>query len=452
MYSLNKNKGFSLIEIMITLGISAGLAVLAAKLLSDQQFNQNHLKLMGEIDKYQSILQTKIKKQDFCKATFMGVNLPTGVSTEVNIPPILPVVSSDFSVTSTRLRNPLPTSRYAPLRDKVKELLVTYELNKSFFSNETITKSTHIFMTMDAAGNFRECGSILEDTKAESLKRMCDALGAVNAEWLNPADYPTLYTGTLSQADLLAQYPNGKCQLKDVRCPLGQAPIKIDSLGGLKCHPISTRYIDLGVKVDSTPKNCSGSDTFQIVESGGLFSISCSPTSLPPSCTPINGGWSAWTEPAWGLCASGTQSRTRTRTCNSPAPNACGAPCVGPSSDFQTQACGCTPSCSPVTANDICTGHSAGGDDDGCGGTCPVIVGINPNTCASDLCLCTPAPPASCYNNCFVAGYDCVYGEGPAAIPPHGVAIKKCPDTSPTYLYCGDTPLPPPDAYACPSP
>lgn len=448
-----KHFGFSLVEIMIALGVSAGVAVLAAKLLSDQQFNQNHLKMMNEIDKHQAIIQSTIKKPDVCNATFAGVTLPTGSSAEINVPQVIPVTAADFRVVSMILRNPLPTSQYSSMRDKVKELIVTYELSRSYFSNPIIQKSTHLFMTMDAAGQFRECGSVLEDVKAESLQKMCEALGSVNAEWLTPDDYPSMYTGTLSQADLLAQYPNGKCQLKDVRCPLGQAPFKIDSLGGLKCHPISSRFVDLNSKIDSTPKNCVGSDSIQIIESGGKFTLLCSPSGGGgPGCTPVNGGWSAWTNPLWGPCSGGVQSRTRTRTCTSPAPNACGAPCIGASSDLQTQGCGCTPSCPAAPANMICNGYSIGGDDDGCGGICPVVVGTNPNTCASGLCLCTPEPPASCQNNCFAAGYDCSYGEGPAAVPPHGVSIKKCPESGTTYLYCGDTPPPGPGAYMCLSP
>lgn len=272
-----KNNGFSLIEIMIALGVSAGVAVLAAKLLADQQFNQNHLKMMSDIDKHQAIIQSTIKKPEVCNATFAGVTLPTGSSAEISVPQVIPATAADFRVLSMVLRNPLPSSRYATMRDKVKELVVTYELNRPYFSNPLVQKSTHLFMTMDAAGLFIECGSILEDTKTESLQKMCEALGSVNAEWLTPADYPTMYTGALSQTDLLAQYPNGKCQLKDVRCPLGQAPFKIDSLGGLKCHPISSRFVDLGAKVDSTPKNCVGSDSIQIIESGGKFTLLCSP-------------------------------------------------------------------------------------------------------------------------------------------------------------------------------
>lgn len=405
-----KNNGFSLVEIMIALGVSAGVAVLAAKLLSDQQFNQNHLKMMSDIDKHQAIIQSTIKKPDVCNATFAGVTLPTGSSAEISVPQVIPATAADFRVLSMELRNPLPSSRYASMRDKVKELVVTYELNRPYFSNPLVQKSTHLFMTMDAAGLFKECGSILEDTKTESLQKMCEALGSVNAEWLTPVDYPTMYTGALSQTDLLAQYPNGKCQLKDVRCPLGQAPFKIDSLGGLKCHPISSRFVDLGVKVDSIPNNCVGSDSIQIIESGGKFTLLCSPSGGggPGGCTSDCSN-------APNVCTGTTFS------------DGCGGLCNGTKTGP-----GCmivTPPSCPADADCSDSSNVCSGDtfvDPVCGTTCNGTKNCGP----------------TCWSNCFAAGYDCVYGGDPAAILPHGVAIKKCPDTSPTYLYCGDTPHP----------
>lgn len=51
---------------------------------------------------------------------------------------------------------------------------------------------------------------------------------------------------------------------------------------------------------------------------------------------------------------------------------------------------GCTPSCPGASASDICSGYVIGGGDDGCGGTCPVVTGTNPNSCSSGQCLCTP--------------------------------------------------------------
>jgi hypothetical protein len=67
----------------------------------------------------------------------------------------------------------------------------------------------------------------------------------------------------------------------------------------------------------------------------------------PCTCTPINGGWSSWG--AWSNCSKscggGTQSQSR--SCTNPAPNVCGAGCLGASG--QSQSCNtqnCVTACS----------------------------------------------------------------------------------------------------------
>ncbi len=56
------------------------------------------------------------------------------------------------------------------------------------------------------------------------------------------------------------------------------------------------------------------------------------------NCCPVNGGWSDWS-----TCSASCGGGTQTRSCNNPTPNACGADCVGSSSQScNTQAC-CRP-------------------------------------------------------------------------------------------------------------
>ena len=101
-------------------------------------------------------------------------------------------------------------------------------------------------------------------------------------------------------------------------------------------------------------------------------------------CTPVDGGWSAWS--AWGACVGCNQ--TRTRTCTNPAPNTCGAACVG--SATESQVCGvvaggwsawgaCTVACGGGTQTRTCTNPSPV-----CGGaTC---VGSNTQACNTQCC------------------------------------------------------------------
>lgn len=293
-------KGFTLIEILVAVGISAGLALLAAKLISDQSLNQNFLRISSDIDKRHAVIQSSIKNTTVCNDTFSGIILPSTSTAEINIPKIFKSSTSsgtgaevviafpstpgtqDYVIESMILRNPIAGSTYYDMRESVKELVVTYEMKRKYFGDVQVQKPINIFMTMDpGTGAFRECGSVLADTKADSQKKMCDALGAVNAEWVEFSDYATAYpwlsAGEIST--MQTTYPNGKCKVKDLRCPIGEAAIKLDSLGGLVCHPVSSRLGDLSGKIDTAPKDCVGANTFQIMEVGGKFTIVCS---VPP--------------------------------------------------------------------------------------------------------------------------------------------------------------------------
>lgn len=76
------------------------------------------------------------------------------------------------------------------------------------------------------------------------------------------------------------------------------------------------------------------------------------------ACVPVNGGWSAWS--AWSSCSAscggGTQSRTR--TCTNPAPNSCGAACVG--SPSESQACNTQGCCNDVDYTNLALDGSRG--------------------------------------------------------------------------------------------
>jgi hypothetical protein len=103
-------------------------------------------------------------------------------------------------------------------------------------------------------------------------------------------------------------------------------------------------------------------------------------TNTPCTCTAINGGWSSWS--GWSgcsvSCGGGTQSRSR--SCNSPSPNVCGAACSGSTSQSQscnTQAC-CKGNGGPCSSDSDCCNGTCYGDADGDG-----YAGSGSKTCHS---------------------------------------------------------------------
>jgi len=65
--------------------------------------------------------------------------------------------------------------------------------------------------------------------------------------------------------------------------------------------------------------------------------------------TPVNGEWGNWSE--WGLCNYNSGLRTKTRSCDSPAPSNGGADCIG--SNSQTAICD-VEQCDPLVNNKDC--------------------------------------------------------------------------------------------------
>jgi len=97
-------------------------------------------------------------------------------------------------------------------------------------------------------------------------------------------------------------------------------------------------------------------------------------------CTPVNGGWSAWS-----ACSAPCGGGTQTRTCTNPPPSCGGATCSGPSS----RACNTQPCCTPNNGN-----LSAWG-------TC--TNGKQTRTCNGATCCplgCTPGSPGCTCGNC----------------------------------------------------
>ncbi len=93
--------------------------------------------------------------------------------------------------------------------------------------------------------------------------------------------------------------------------------------------------------------------------------IACTQGTSSQTCTgtaPVDGGWSGWS--GWSTCSlsCGTGTQTRTRACNNPTPNSCGAGCSGSTSE--TQNCN-TQSCTVIITGQVYTDYNGNGVKDG---------------------------------------------------------------------------------------
>jgi hypothetical protein len=295
------------------------------------------------------------------------------------------------------------------------------------FGGKATRKVIKLKIQRDVKTNlFESCYAVDEVENQNMVKDFCEGLGADN----NPA------TPNLFEWDATHQ----KCVLKDTQCPSGQIFTGFDSNGQRLCYAIQN-WMNFNDLIDSTATNCNLTTNsvvrFGIV--GKKVQIQCGETctnscdcaggsgmncesgvcvdrgAMGTGC--VNGTYGKGDASCRFICDGGMWSCGM----SPPGPPICGAP-------------SCKPTCPSTPASAICTGYSIGGDNDGCGGTCPMVKGTNPNTCASGLCLCTPPGSLANGTKCEFAGdghsppcFDC--------INPYTVSSQRCCPSGHNYIY-----------------
>ena len=185
-------------------------------------------------------------------------------------------------------------------------------------------------------------------------------------------------------------YPNQKTYL---------TMIKSGNVGIGTTSPTGRLDIAGGLKVANDTDACNATKAGTIRWTGSNLEGCNGSSWISLTCTPINGGWSGWS--GWSSCSvscgGGTQSRTR--TCNSPSPNNCGAACSGSTTESQscnTQSCctpstscggwsGCSVTCGSGTQTRSCNngcGGSTWTETQGCSPGCPTC-----KTCSGNQCV-----------------------------------------------------------------
>lgn len=383
-------KGMTLPEVMIALAIMSGIGLVTAKLMGDQAARQNQIKMSAEVNTFTATLQNFLSDSSQCKLMFKNKVLTPGSDFTLGTPGTLDnsllvfgpsgktiLAEKDYGMFSLADQSvKLKESTYggnqaitANPDGSIKAATGVYDLNITFTpkvksslftSNPSITKSIPIVLSFTTTGGTNPrtitgCGPVIQDSNVTAKKTLCDSLGGY-AQWDSAA---------------------GECKLQEIKCPYGQAMIKMTSLGSKICAPIANQ-VDLSSIFNMSPVSCSGTGNISIsisqnngkfslscVKTGGVSNVNCvgswsscvggfktytvttpkqgSGTSCPnvtgdtqscSTCTPVNGGWTAWS--AYSACVSGSQ--TRYRTCTNPIPSCGGSACIGLSS--QTAVCG----------------------------------------------------------------------------------------------------------------
>jgi|GEM_PF-5051602 len=392
---LNSQLGFSIMELMVGVGIAGGVALVGSQLMSDHVSHKKHLEDKSEINRITQTVKYALADRESCSR-----NLNAFLESETFSTPqsISSLVNSKGSVVVSA---PSPQGSYSlesiniirnANNQKVLDFVLTFDWGKRKFNNDNranpadaskIVKRVSVFagFDRDLESPAWRCGEIMADDRDALKQELCEALGEI-AEWDDDLD---------------------RCRIKEIECGPNQVPVMMTSLGSYDCRPTMST-INPNDLINTNVVPCGEGATAQISVVGNRYTITCSGTPTtppPPACTPSN-----WLVGPWETCTSGG-SQTRSVTC---ANTTCG--CVAPT-PASTQSC--TPPCVPSAWSYGSWGACSGGTQ------------TRTALCGNIACGCTGSPVTT--QSCFTPP--------PACCPRTGAMVNNCSVDCPSSPYLG---------------
>jgi prepilin-type N-terminal cleavage/methylation domain-containing protein len=241
------SKGFSLPEIMISLGLLGGISLVTMKLVEEQQKNQALIKARAEVGKVISLLKNTINEGENCRSMLAGRTLnSSGVSVPSLQIPLKGAPGSFKQILAASTTYPgfrtdtivlIEPSGAAPgtaelrIRFKLKNRemkkwswnLATTSPGDTFFQEEI-----PLLVSRNGANQITDCGSVVSAVNVTAREKFCRSLGTA-AIW-----------NSVTQT----------CAFNDLRCPYGTVLTRLTNMGTLQCDPIKNK-IDLNVLFDT---------------------------------------------------------------------------------------------------------------------------------------------------------------------------------------------------------
>lgn len=283
--SVKNQKGFSLPEIMVALGLMGGISLVTMKLVQESSNNEVILKSKAEIQKTTALIKGVLNDPEACRK-MLNQNVVSSIPTNIIKPADVPNLNFDGTPNPNglyqRLRDNsfkrllVPDTKYIGFRTgaitiappisgtpNVADLVIDFRVERkaNMFSdgndsNDLIISQRIPFIyagTPSGANTIiSDCGPVLSESNETAKQKLCASLGQM-AEWDS-----TLKT----------------CRFQTKKCPFGQAMIKVGSNGDPVCRNID-EMLDANQLIDVTPCQ-STSGRYKIgVNGSGKLKINC---------------------------------------------------------------------------------------------------------------------------------------------------------------------------------
>lgn len=278
------NKGFSLPEIMIAMGLLAGISLVTMKVLDNQAENEGRLKSSSEIQKTVALLKVLLNNPETCRHMLLGQPLSPNLNgvTDIIRPASVPTteqpglyqrIKNHSTGTFTYKEILALNSNYGRFRiggagsiQLVKvtdsnsnidaiDLLIRFrrETNAILFrdssnTNDKVTiQRIPLMVTFDGANRITDCGLVVSDSNIAARKKLCDSMGAL-AQWV----------GT----------PTNRCYFRPSQCGPGEVPEMQNKLGtqSLNCVPVENQFNVLDLFDTAYPGCVSATGEYRLAE------------------------------------------------------------------------------------------------------------------------------------------------------------------------------------------
>jgi len=488
MKFLTNQKGLSLVQLGVALGISGLLSVVMLKQTTNTQKSNKKFEQVNDINMFTSDIAIKLSSKQSCEATLKGkvfsANTPTSIDEiKMRLPTGIEniILKTGNKYIGDKLQ--IDDIKVVAIDEENFELLITYTNLSIKEGYNKIIKSIQVPVVTTLAGtNYTVTDCFYSNTEAVSgvannVANICEGDGLVidagdNCEIKN---FVSPYASTLN-------------------CPQGQALVDI------QYNPMNLTYSGVCKKVFQMVPGCTGNRVQSASDDGSLVCLnvlnlvdssarpriyensSCELSlsgnrlrldcSCAPSCAPASNICAGTIDYTSNKCGSpcGTSGTKTTGSCDSctPSSGSCDAPagnvCVGetaygndncgsPCSKPGTKTTGSCSSCTGCSADSssVCTGGTAYGVDS-CGNSCS-IPGSKTPTCpsANDVCQgTTNTDPDGCGGTCNVVGTkttgscaagtscsDYVSGGGSGSRCCASPTVTCCPSSNPSCILGG---------------
>jgi prepilin-type N-terminal cleavage/methylation domain-containing protein len=296
-------KGFSLPEILVAVGLLGGVSLVSMKLMDQQSGNDRTLKSKSEINKAVALVIGAISNDASCKNLLAGLNPGTTPGSEINITSLRQSVRAvDGSINLMELlKTPaaagavenygafhmqfgdikLRVVSVNPAGTNTANIIMNFRVRKNGVkANYTTDASSknlddiytrtipveYKARTTAPLGQIVSCGPVLSEANELARKKFCASLDPNE----NETDL-TVKKGVAYWDDA-----NKKCNLNSMDCPWGQVPKEMTSLGGVQCVPIENTLNKEAIEQFFDPTPCrSTSGSFTIEQAGSKLIIKC---------------------------------------------------------------------------------------------------------------------------------------------------------------------------------